>query len=674
MMTHTQDGATPMKYRTVQRLMYLIGGMLLAVAQGAGAVAISQVPLFITSSVTPNVMLMVDNSGSMNNVVWADEYDGKVTYDDWSPLVSGNEVWTAQDGNVTLSYLNNSTRRGSCATDWVRGVNAAGTTTKCLRLPDPVGGRASRYAGNYLNYLFSTYAHNTDLRGGQIPSDYRMNVARNVATNLVNNYTSLRLGLSSFNPPGSDPAPGGKINAACGSSQAALLSGISSLAATTWTPLAETLYEITRYFRGMTSYYNTATLASAYTSPIQYRCQKNFVIIITDGFPTNDSGIPLDDPADVADASRSLPNWDGLAPETTADQYPNFPQYSDGFQGGPDSAEGNTLYLDDMAKFAYDIDLRTGGYDDTGVSFDDPAHLQQNLVTYTVGFAAENQMMADAAEHGTGYYYTASNEDQLNAALQAAFSDIIARTSSAASVATNSTRLAADTFIYQARFSSADWGGQLLAYPIAGDGSIGSVAWNAADKIPAPPARSVYTYDPTAAVGSRGRDFLWASLNAAQQALLNKDASGVTDALGSQRLDYIRGDRANEAPSGVGFRTRSSVLGDIINSDPLFVFRQNFGLEALPGAEGGSYKAFRGGSTYTGRRPMVYVAANDGMLHGFDAKTGDEVFAYVPDAAIGRLSQTTDAAFNTSHQLIHDGSPRAMDAYIGGSWRTVLIG
>jgi type IV pilus assembly protein PilY1 len=68
-----------------------------------------------------------------------------------------------------------------------------------------------------------------------------------------------------------------------------LNTSIAGLTATTWTPLAETLYEVTRYFRGLSSEYNDGV---SYTSPIQYRCQKSFVIVITDGYPTQDASFP----------------------------------------------------------------------------------------------------------------------------------------------------------------------------------------------------------------------------------------------------------------------------------------------------------------------------------------------------------------------------------------------
>ncbi len=651
------------------RMSTFLAAFLLTMSQAGNAVSIAQMPLFIAAGVTPNVMLVVDNSGSMNNIIWATGFDSSVTYPSWG--------WSATDGNVYHSDL----ARSTCASGWVRGRNSAGVS-KCLVLPDPVGGRNTRYSGNYLNYLFETYAHNTNLTGGQIPNTYRMAVARNVATDVVNNNANLRLGLTRFNTDA-----GGRVIESCGASTTDLNNSIAALSATTWTPLAETLYEVTRYFRGLGSYYNSYV---SYTSPIRYRCQKSFVIVITDGYPTQDASFPNNDPADVADTSRALPNWDNLAPHTLASDYPNFPQYSDGFVTGAATDEGDSLYLDDMAKFAYDIDMRTGN-DDTGKSFDDVDDPRQNLVTYTVGFTAANQMLADAAEYGTGRYYQANDQDSLTIALQAALADIARRTGSAASVATNSTRLSSDTFIYQARFSSKDWGGQLLAYPIGDDGSIANLeegetvpsldlgngntrtGWNAAEVMPAAGDRNIYTYNPGAASGSRGRVFEWGQLTAGQQTELNKDVFGTADGNGANRLLYLRGDRSNEAPNGVAFRPRSSVLGDIVNSDPTYVGQQNYGFDVLPGTEGSSYLTYRESSAYTSRTPTVYVAANDGMLHGFNAETGVELMAYMPNVVYPQLSALTHSSFDSNHRLINDGAPRGMDAYIGG-WKTILLG
>ncbi len=682
------------------RMSAFLGGLLLTLSQAGNALTIAETPLFISTGVTPNVMLIVDNSGSMESIIWAKGYDSTHVYPDWSPIrltTTGGtnpcsngtgyaEGWDSLTSSVNHSTLNNTRYRGacagktppnpgSCAANFTRGVSTDGLTTKCLKLPSPAGG-STRYTGNYLNYLFDTYAGGTDLTTGLIPNDYRMNVAKNVATNVVNDNTNLRMGLMAFNTD-----QGGRVLQACNTGNtAALNTSIAGLVATTWTPLGEALYEATRYFRGMSSHYNSGV---SYTSPIRYRCQKNFAIVITDGYPTKDTSFPTDDPADLADSTRSLPNWDNLDPPTTDSMYPNFPSGSDGFQpSGSSSDEGYTLYLDDLAKFAYDIDMRTGP-DDTGVSFDDSRYPHQNLVTYTVGFAVANQMMADAAANGTGLYFQAGDEEELTAALQAALADIDARTSAAASVATNSTRLASDTFIYQARFSSGDWGGQLLAYPIGAAGEIatldangipqlgGASGWNAAKMVPAAASRNIMTYNPTAGTGMA---FEWASLTADQQLALNTDLIGNDDGQGQKRLNYLRGDKSEESPNGMAFRVRSSPLGDIINSDPTFVGEQNYGFDLLAGSEGSSYRSFRQSSAYKGRTPMVYVAANDGMLHGFSAKTGVELLAFMPNAVYPELKYIADPSFNTNHRLINDGAPRALDAYIGGSWKSVLLG
>jgi len=639
-------------------------------ASTAHAVGVAETPLFVSTGVTPNVMLLMDNSGSMNNIIWHSGFDPKTDYPDWARYDADSDGdvdqnWVSTDGNVFLSEV----PRSLCASNYKRGQR--GGKNRCLRLPDPVGSSETRYTGNYLNYLFETFGVNdgaVDLRGGQIPSTVRIAVARNVATNLINNNSNLRLGLASFNQPsGRNGGPGGRVREACGATTSALLTAAGNLAAEANTPLAETYYEVTRYFRGLSSQYNASL---SYTSPIQYRCQKNFAVVVTDGFPTWDNSFPSSDPDQ---GSRSLPDWDGLRPETHASTYPEFPQHSDGFQGydsgATENLEAYSLFLDDLAKFAYDTDMREGGSDAAGKSFDDPAFPAQNLSSYTVGFALSNQMLQDAAAYGHGTYYTANDEQQLTASLQDAFNDILAKTSSASAVASNSTRLSTDTTLFQARFSTADWAGSLLALPIKSDGTIGAASWDAADKIPAPGSRNILTYVP----GTGGVQFQWANLNAAQQALLNKNAAGTADGLGAKRVDWIRGSRADESPAGARFRARSKVLGDIINSDPQFVGKQDFGFEKVPG-EGASYKAFRAGSQYQNRSGMVYVGANDGMLHGFDAKTGTERFAYIPDSVYERLRLPTDKSFNEAHRYLLDGSPRAADAYINGAWQTLLLG
>ncbi len=90
------------------------------------------------------------------------------------------------------------------------------------------------------------------------------------------------------------------------------------------------------------------------------------------------------------------------------------------------------------------------------------------------------------------------------------------------------------------------------------------------------------------------------------------------------------------------------MLGDIVNSDPTYVAAQNYGYDVLPDEEGSSYLTYR--ENIANRTPIVYVAANDGMLHGFAAETGVELLAYMPNAVYPELSALTDASFNDNHR------------------------
>ena len=294
---------------------------------------ISDTPLTVSAAVDPNVMLLVDTSGSMDHIIWASGFDPDTTY--------SNNYGFGTSGQIFYGDLND----WSCSSGYIR----AWDTTECLKIPAPEGDN-TRYEANYLNYLFDTYNHNDDLTS-IIPTNTRMTVARDVATDLVTDTSGVRFGVSGFyGESWDDYGKGATIHEECADDNTAdLTTAIDNFTAAHNTPVAEAYYEVTRYFRGMSSFYQSGV---SYTSPIQYRCQKNFGIVITDGIPTYDSHFPSanSDPADLADTSASLPNWDSSSPGANSDG-----------TGGWEGNEGSTLYLDDIAKFAYDIDLITSG-------------------------------------------------------------------------------------------------------------------------------------------------------------------------------------------------------------------------------------------------------------------------------------------------------------------------
>jgi type IV pilus assembly protein PilY1 len=126
------------------------------------------------------------------------------------------------------------------------------------------------------------------------------------------------------------------------------------------------------------------------------------------------------------------------------------------------------------------------------------------------------------------------------------------------------------------------------------------------------------------------------------------------------RLAYLRGDRSGE---GTLFRRRGSVLGDSVHGTPVFVGPP---AGASPGAD---YQVFR--MRHKARRQVIYLGANDGMLHAFDAGTGNELYAYVPDALMPVLNRLPSKDY--VHRAYVDGPAGTADALIAGNWRTVLV-
>jgi type IV pilus assembly protein PilY1 len=284
-----------------------------------------------------------------------------------------------------------------------------------------------------------------------------------------------------------------------------------------------------------------------------------------------------------------------------------------------------------------------------------------------------------AALNGRGKFYPARND----AALTVAFSDILNNilndtSKPLVSIAANSSTLKAGVNAYIAGYDANTWAGKLVAYPVNSTTGViaTTAAWNAAALLDnaafSVANRFVASYDGSASAGIEWKTY--SNLPTLQQTPLSKNSTGTVDNNGQNRVDYLRGDRSKEASKTGGiFRNRSSRLGDIVNSNIVYVDK--------PASDYGdaAYATFKGTSTtgVGGRPPMIYVGANDGMLHGFDAATGTEKLAYIPQGvAQGDLRKLTDTTY--THQYFVDGTPFTSDAKVGSLavapvWRTVLV-
>ncbi|MET0265796.1 MAG: PilC/PilY family type IV pilus protein [Duganella sp.] len=230
--------------------------------------------------------------------------------------------------------------------------------------------------------------------------------------------------------------------------------------------------------------------------------------------------------------------------------------------------------------------------------------------------------------------------------------------------------------LFRAAMRMSDGGGHLTRYLIAPDAAglsvTPQVAWEAGALLtgsgtqapsPAPAARHIYTAIIAEGGALSMTAFDWSALSSAQQAQLDQppqtavpaapsqSASSAGDGLGPLRLAYLRGDRTHE---GTLFRVRSSVLGNSVHSTPVRVGQP-------PGVS----------ASAPVRPDMLYLGANDGMLHAFDVADGRERFAYVPAAVFGALNQLPDPAY--VQRAYVDGPASAGEVSIAGQARTVLL-
>ncbi|MFI5446651.1 pilus assembly protein [Polaromonas sp. UC242_47] len=258
-----------------------------------------------------------------------------------------------------------------------------------------------------------------------------------------------------------------------------------------------------------------------------------------------------------------------------------------------------------------------------------------------------------------------------------AFDDIFARASTAArsiaggAIQSKNLTQVGDT-IYQGTFDTADWSGDLLAIPVSVSASnvvsIGNTYnWTAATRLAALSApatsRNIVVGNSGATANPVAADFTWSTIEAGLKTSLNKlNPTATADGLGQDRLNYLRGDKSKE---GSAFRSRSKLMGDVINSGVIYSGPPTTSI----GDTG--YATFY--NTNKNRTPAVFVGANDGMLHAFNGNTGDELFAYIPSWLGSKLSALTATTYANSHQSYMDGTPAVAEAQVGSDWKTVLV-
>ncbi|MEI7456338.1 MAG: PilC/PilY family type IV pilus protein [Nitrosomonadales bacterium] len=301
-----------------------------------------------------------------------------------------------------------------------------------------------------------------------------------------------------------------------------------------------------------------------------------------------------------------------------------------------------------------------------------------------------------AAVNGRGTYYNARDPASLSAGLSGALSGINVRLAAAAASATSSPNITqADRSIFSSTYRTTKWDGEVTAQLINATTGIvePTILWSAqtqldtlihADSSATISSRHIYTFDNSNTNGNNLKDFLYASLTAAEQAyfdnkcsftLLSQCTSATLSSSqiangnsGYNLVNYLRGNQSYEA-SDV-FRARDHLLGDTVNAKPAYVKFPQYSFNDT------GYNAFKSTQTALPRQGALYMGSNDGMLHAFNSDTGAEMWAYLPKIVMPNLYKLAEASYATLHQYYVDGSPETMDIYDSSlnQWRTILVG
>lgn len=373
----------------------------------------------------------------------------------------------------------------------------------------------------------------------------------------------------------------------------------------------------------------------------QYECRQNFSILTTDGFWNSGAGAvgnsdnsngasidrPNDDPYQYIASDPFRDNWTNTLADIAMHYWKRDLRPETQMVNSVPDSDLNEAFWQHMVTFGISIGLSGN------------LNVADTLTRVRAGQPVawpnpidneDNDRIDDlfhASVNGHGSFVSASNPAEFATGLGNALRAIGERPGSGSNAAVTSSSISDGNRLFLARFFSAKWYGELDAFTITNSGvNINAPTWRAS--IPAYTSRTIRTHN-----GTAGTTFP----TVAQSLALTPDVA-----------NYIRGDRSKEPPVvGAPYRKRTSLLGSIVNSSPVYV-KTDDDVET------------------------VYVGANDGMLHAFDAETGVERFAYVPRGVdMADLVQYSSPSYG--HRFTVDGAVTVSTKRVLAN-RTVLVG
>jgi len=556
--------------------------------------------------------------------------------------------------------------------------------------------------------------------------------------------------------------------------------GFGSQSYKTYDNVGKLYYETLKYLRGLqptAAFYERSSttnndnfpVITTWDDPVQYSCQKNFIITMGDTHTHCDKRLPggtitsygsgqcaaqnsqvADQGSLGGDAGVNVSTWtnkigalegrSNLATTTfsgSASYYMSGLAYWAAYNGFR-TLNSKTLkaqtYVIDVQEYGelgtssqYWYATKYGGatrFNSNGTPYD--STVDANPVTTNP--TTDSWWMSSSQTTGKWpkTLLPAGNPDLMIKAVSDAFVSIAAQSSSASAAALSSGTLNTSTglYVYQASYDANDWSGDVAAYHI--DTSLTqdtTPTWKASTYINPTTlnsstrpwlTRRILTFndglneDGTASTAANGRqgvafeastsssNTFTDNFSPRQQSLLSLDpgSNPSDDGVGSDRVDYLRGDNSNEGTAGEQWRVRTKTLGDFVNSSAVYVRYPSS--SNIPYTDQSTFNSYA--TTVASRTPVVYAGANDGMLHAFNASdasndgttapaatanSGKEMLAYVPAAIYPKLKNLTSS--NYAHTYFVDGTPVIADAQLSSGvctpaddatkcWRTVVTG
>ncbi|HNP64317.1 MAG TPA: PilC/PilY family type IV pilus protein [Woeseiaceae bacterium] len=450
----------------------------------------------------------------------------------------------------------------------------------------------------------------------------RTNIVKAVTKNVLGSVNNVNVGFMQFHYSQGGPVIHGIKD--LDSNRAAADAKVDGIPASGWTPLSETMYEAALYWRGLNGEYggvtstdhdaldswNLLTNEIDYKQPAEYSCSKNFVVLLTDGEPTQDTN-----------AYSKVPTLPGFGRSKCNDTL------------GVNDPNDDGVCLDDVADYLQNVDINPS------------LPGKQVVTTYTIGFSVDLPILKDTAVRGGGEYFLASDVKSLTAALTEIVTDIFDRDISftAPAVATNAfnrTQHLNDLYVSVFRATDAvHWPGNMKKYTlndiliedVKGDPAVdpdtgffddnaknfwakgpkndGANVYvgGAANSLPDPAFRNLYTNNNSGDLTTASN-----SLSAANLLAYSDSDFGLTGAAGeptmAQVIEWMRGVDVKDEDNNAATLVRYA-MGDTLHSQPAaVVYGQSDGTQDI----------------------ILFNGTNDGYLHAIDAESGQELWSFVP--------------------------------------------